>query len=62
MAIKKITVSFDTVNNGNFTVIKNSDIAGTNRRVKAVMKNVVRDYKKKEILSHQSAALLVLNA
>ncbi len=62
MASKRVKVSFETVNEGKYSIIRNSAIAETNQRVKAVMKDVVRDYEKKETKSQQSAALLVLNA
>jgi hypothetical protein len=62
MASKRVKISFQTVNEGKYTVIKSSAIAETNIRVKSVMKEVVRDYEKKETESQQRAALLVLNA
>jgi hypothetical protein len=62
MPSRRIKISFQTVNDGKYTIIDNRAIAETNKRVKAAMKEVVRDYEKKETESQQSAALLVLNA
>lgn len=62
MSSKRVKISFQTVNDGRYTVIKNSTIAETNQRVKAAMKEVVRVYEKKEKESQQKAALLLLNA
>ncbi|MGV3612448.1 MAG: hypothetical protein ACO1N0_15930 [Fluviicola sp.] len=62
MASKRVKITFATVNDGNYSVIKKSDIAETNQRVKEAMKDVVRTYEKKETQSQQQAALLVLNA
>lgn len=62
MASRRVKISFQTVNDGKYTVIKNSAIAETNQRVKVAMKEVVRVYEKKETESQQRAALLVLNA
>lgn len=59
---KRIKISFKTVNDGKYTVIKKSDIDSINRRVKEEMKSVMRTYEKKETQSKQRAALLVLNA
>lgn len=62
MASRRVKISFSTVNGERFNVIKKSDIAETNQRVKEKMKPVVRDYEKKETRSQQEAALLVLNS
>ena len=59
---KRVKISFKSVNDGNFTTINRSDIAETNHRIKEAMKDVVREYEKKETRSQQQAALLVLNA
>jgi hypothetical protein len=59
---KRVKISFETVNEGKYTIISNRDIADTNKNVKAIMKDVVRTYEKKETESQQSAALLVLNS
>lgn len=59
---KRIKLSFKLINDKKFTVIDKSDIAETNQRVKEAMKDIVRDYEKKEALSQQNAASLVLNA
>lgn len=55
-------ISFDKINQGNFTQIKSSELHETNQRVKVVMKQVVRKFEKNETLSNQQASKLVLNS
>ncbi|MDO7138916.1 hypothetical protein [Algibacter lectus] len=62
MSSKRVKISFETVNEGKYTVINKSAIAESNRRIKDAMKVVVRNYEKKETQSKQQAAMLVLNA
>lgn len=62
MASKRVKISFETVNEGKYTVIDKSAIAESNERVKKAMKNVVRTHEKKESQSQQQAATLVLNS
>lgn len=62
MKSRRIKISFSTINDGKYTVIKQADIAQTNQRIKTEMKSVVRVFEKKEAESKQKAALLVLNA
>lgn len=62
MASKRVKISFATVNDGKYTIIKKSAIAESNERVKKAMKVVVRSYEKKETQSQQQAAMLVLNS
>jgi len=62
LSSKRVKISFKTVNAENYTIIKKSEIAQSNSRIKVVMKEIVREYEKKEIRSQQQAALLVLNA
>lgn len=62
MASKRVKITFDTVNDGKYTIINKSAIAETNQRVKVAMKDVVRSFEKKETQSQQQAATLVLNA
>lgn len=61
MSNKRIKISFNTVNNGEFTIIAKSEIAETNKRVKVAMKEVVRVFEKNESHSQKQAARLVLN-
>lgn len=62
MASKRVKISFDTVNEGKYTIIEKKAIAETNQRVKEAMKGVVRTYEKKGTQSQQQASSLVLNA
>jgi hypothetical protein len=62
LSTKRIKISFSTSNQGNIITINRSDIAKTNERVKEAMKTIVRDFDKKETLSHRQASELVLNA
>ena len=62
MESKKFKITFSSINDGKYTVISKGDIAMTNQRVKTAMKDVVRTYEKKESISQQQAAKLVLNA
>lgn len=62
MNTKRVKISNDTFNQGKITVISRSEISETNKRVKEEMRDVVRDYEKKETLSEKEAAKLVLNA
>ena len=62
MSSKRVKISFETVNEGKYSIINKSAIAESNRKVKEAMKVVVRDYEKKETQSKQQAAMLVLNA
>lgn len=62
MSSKRVKISFETINAGNYTVIDKNDIAATNQRVKEVMKDVVRKYEKNATISKQNASKLVLNA
>lgn len=59
---KRIKISFSSVNEGKYTVISHSDISEVNRQVKDEMKEVVREYEKKESTSQKDASKLVLNA
>ena len=59
---KRIKLSFSSVNEGKYTVISHSDISEVNRQVKDEMKEVVREYEKKESTSQKDASKLVLNA
>lgn len=62
MELKREKITFESVNEGNYTTISRKDIFEANHRVKVAMKEVVRDYDKKETQSRQQAAMLVLNA
>jgi len=52
---KRIKISFDTVNRGNYTVISAEDIAETNKNIREAMIPVIREYKRKEYQSWISA-------
>ncbi len=62
MSSKREKISFESVNGGNYKVIDKSAISQANQRVKEEMKTVVREYEKKETVSKQMAAKLVLNS
>lgn len=62
MNSKRVKISFESVNGDNYTVIDKSVIDAANTRIKEAMKVVVRDFEKKEKISQQQAAMLVLNA
>lgn len=62
MATKRVKISFAIVNEGRYTIIDKSAIAETNERIKGAMKDVVRNFEKKETQSQQQASMLVLNA
>jgi hypothetical protein len=62
LANKRIKITFETVTNGEYTIVDKIKVEEANQQVKAAMKDVVRVYEKKETKSQQQAALLVLNA
>lgn len=61
MASKRIKISFGEVNEGRYTVISRDETSRTNERVKREMGNVVKEYEKKDSISHRNASKLVLN-
>lgn len=62
MKSKRVKVSFQTVNENNYTPINQDKINKSNKRVKTAMKHVVKTYKNNEVKSKQQAAMLVLNS
>lgn len=62
MSSKRVKITFNSLNEGKYTVIGKNAIAETNQRIKVEMKTVVRSFDKKETLSQQEASTLVLNA
>lgn len=59
MAKKTVKITLDLEGS---QPISQSKIAEANERVREVMKDVIRDFEKKEVQSLQKAALLVLNS
>lgn len=48
---KRVKISFETVNRGNYTVISSEDIAETNKNIREAMLPVIREFKRKEFQS-----------
>ncbi len=61
MSTKRIKISFETVNNGRYTVIEAVDMSVTSTIIKSEMKEVVREHEKKQALSQKQASQLVLS-
>lgn len=61
MSTKRIKISSETFNQGKITLISPHEISESNERIEKEMQKVVRDYRKKEVLSEQDAAKLILN-
>jgi len=59
---KRIKISFSTVNKGKYTVISKDVVAEANKKIKAEMKQVIREFEKRQTKSQQQAARLTLNA
>jgi hypothetical protein len=59
---KRIKISFSTVNKGKYTIISKDVIAEANKKIKAEMKQVIREFEKRQTKSQQQAARLTLNA
>ena len=62
MTSKRIKISFSTVNKGKYTIISKDVIAEANKKIKAEMKQVIREFEKRQTKSQQQAARLTLNA
>jgi hypothetical protein len=52
---KRIKINFQTVNEGNYTIIPREEIAKVNKNIREAMLPVVRDFKRKEFQSWISA-------
>lgn len=61
MSTKRIKISFETVNNGKYTIIEAADMSVTSTRIKSEMKEVVREHEKKQALSQKQASQLVFS-
>jgi len=61
MSTKRIKISSDIINQGKVTLISPREISESNERIQKEMRKVVRDYRKKAVLSEQDAAKLILN-
>jgi len=48
MMSKRIKITFALINEGKFTIIHKKDIAETNKRIKAEMKIIIRNFTKKQ--------------
>lgn len=59
---KRIKISFSTVNKGKYTIISKDVVAEANKKIKAEMKQVIREFEKRQTKSQQQAARLTLNA
>ena len=59
---KRIKISFSTVNKGKYTIISKDVIAEANKKIKAEMKQVIREFEKRQTKSQQQAARLTFNA
>gem|GEM_PF-1408976 len=62
MTSKRIKISFSTVNKGKYTIISKDVIAEANKKIKAEMKQVIREFEKRQTKSQQQAARLTFNA
>ncbi|MCB9231884.1 MAG: hypothetical protein H6581_09490 [Bacteroidia bacterium] len=62
MKSKREKITFETVNEGNYTLIDHTQIAQVNTRVKSVMKDVVKKYEKNQVKSRIQAQKLILNS
>lgn len=45
---KRIKITFNSINEGKFTIIPKSEIAEVNKRIKAEMKKIIRNITKKQ--------------
>jgi hypothetical protein len=61
MSEKVIVITFESMNKGNYTVVKNQDLAPINQQIKKNMDKVIIDFNKREQKAREKAALLVLN-
>jgi hypothetical protein len=52
---KRIKINFQSLNEGNYTVIPGKEIAEVNKRIREAMLPVIRDFKRKEFQSWISA-------
>lgn len=48
MTTKRIKITFNSINEGKFTIIPKSEIAEVNKRVKSEMKIIIRNLIKKQ--------------
>jgi hypothetical protein len=48
---KRVKITFENNNKGNYTVIDPKDISETNKRIKKEMEPVVREFKRKQFES-----------
>jgi len=48
---KRIKISFEKINQGQYTVIDPKDIAETNRRIKKEMTPIIREFERKQFES-----------
>lgn len=48
---KRVKINFQTINEGNYTVIPGKEIAEVNKRIREAMLPVVREFKRKECQS-----------
>lgn len=58
---KKYKINFETVNGNKFEIIPPDKIAASNKRIKEKMKNVNREFIKKQFLSQRTAEKLIIN-
>jgi hypothetical protein len=52
---KRVKISFENLNKGNYTVISSDKIAEVNKRIKKEMTPIIREFKQKEFQSWMSA-------
>jgi hypothetical protein len=48
---KRVKITFDSINRGNYTVITPKDIYEINQRIKKEMQPIIRDFERKEFES-----------
>jgi hypothetical protein len=48
---KRIKITFETINKGNYTVIDPKDIAKVNENIKKAMTPIIQDFEKKQFES-----------
>ena len=58
---KRKKITFGSINNGNFSIIPASDVAKSRKRISDAMKPIIRDFKKKQVLSKIASQKLIIN-